>query len=55
MRHVVFHGELVRYSVEVPGGAWIKVTQPYRGRETIFASGQSAAVWSSPQDWRVFE
>src|SRR6266542_5863610 len=55
VRHVVFHGELVRYCVEVPGGAWIKVTQPYRGRETIFASGQSAAVWSSPQDWRVFE
>ncbi len=55
VRDVVFHGELVRYSVEAPGGARIKVTQAYRGPESIFASGQPAAVWSSPQDWRVFE
>src|SRR6266487_4976671 len=31
IREVVFHGELVRYGVEVPSGVVLRVTRPFRG------------------------
>jgi spermidine/putrescine ABC transporter ATP-binding subunit len=54
VREVIFHGELVRYSVEAAGGVRIKVTQASSGGDSMFAPGQRVAVSSSPHDWRVF-
>jgi spermidine/putrescine ABC transporter ATP-binding subunit len=55
VRDVIFHGELLRYVVETERGSRLKVTQPYRGQETILAVGQPGRLRASPRDWRVFE
>jgi ABC-type Fe3+/spermidine/putrescine transport system ATPase subunit len=54
VREVVFHGELVRYGVEVPSSVALRVTRPFRGPDTLFAVGQEIWLTSRPEDWRLF-
>jgi putative spermidine/putrescine transport system ATP-binding protein len=54
VRDVVFHGELVRYGVEVPSSVVFRVTRPFRGPDTLFAVGQEIWLTSRPADWRLF-
>ncbi len=54
IREVVFHGELVRYGVEVPSGVVLRVTRPFRGPDTLFARGEEIWLTSRPEDWRIF-
>ena len=54
VRELVFHGELVRYEVEVPSKLVLKVTRPFRGRDALLAVGQEVWLASQPEDWRLF-
>ena len=54
VREVVFHGELVRYGVEVPSSVVFRVTRPFRGPDTLFAVGEEVCLTSRPEDWRLF-
>ena len=54
VRELVFHGELVRYEVEVPSKLVLKVTRPFRGRDALLAVGQEVWLASRPGDWRLF-
>ena len=54
VRELVFHGELVRYEVEVPSKVVLKVTRPFRGRDALLAVGQEIWLASRPEDWRLF-
>jgi putative spermidine/putrescine transport system ATP-binding protein len=55
IREVIFHGEMVRYVVEAPGGRRLKVAEPYHGPDAILGVGQAARLAGSPRDWQVFE
>ena len=55
IREAIFHGEVMRYVVEMPGPRRLRVTQSYRGQDTIFSVGQTARLGGSPRDWRVLE
>jgi len=54
VREVAFHGELVRYGVEVQSSIVLRVTRPFRGQDTLFAVGQEIWLTSRPDDWRLF-
>jgi len=54
VREVVFHGELVRYGVEVESRVVLRVTRPFRGPDTLFARGEEIWLTSRPEDWRLF-
>jgi putative spermidine/putrescine transport system ATP-binding protein len=54
VRELVFHGELVRYGVEVPSSVVFRVTRPFRGPDTLFAVGEEVWLTSRPEDWRLF-
>jgi ABC-type Fe3+/spermidine/putrescine transport system ATPase subunit len=54
VREMVFHGELVRYGVEMQSSIAFKVTRPFRGPDTLFTPGQEVWLTSRPDDWRLF-
>ena len=54
IREAVFHGELVRYGVEVPSRVVLRVTRPFRGPDALLAAGEEIWLASRPEDWRLF-